>query len=148
MILFCLFLRECSRSFIISSKVPITQYKKIQTTDFKTDLWLSSSIWIFIDIILIFIIKLSSVLDSFFPLLDSFFFSFIFISWRLTTSQHFSGFCHTLTWISHGVTCIPHPDPPWHLPLHPIPLGLRSLSMNPHDLFLQKLGILVTFSRF
>ena len=26
-----------------------------------------------------------------------FFFSFIFISWRLITSQHFSGFCHTLT---------------------------------------------------
>ena len=24
-----------------------------------------------------------------------FFFSFIFISWRLITSQHFSGFCHT-----------------------------------------------------
>ena len=34
-----------------------------------------------------------------------FFFSFIFISWRLMTSQHCSGFCHTLTWISHGVTC-------------------------------------------
>ena len=58
---------------------------------------------------------------------DCFFcFSFIFISWRLITSQHFSGFCHTLTWISHGVTCIPHPDPPSHLPLHPIPLGLPS----------------------
>ena len=38
----------------------------------------------------------------------SFFFSFIFISWRLITSQHCSGFCHTLTWISHRVTCIPH----------------------------------------
>ena len=55
-----------------------------------------------------------------------FFFKFIFISWRLITSQHFSGFCHTLTWISHGVTCIPHLDPPSHLPLHPIPLGLLS----------------------
>ena len=41
-----------------------------------------------------------------------FFFSFIFINWRLITSQHCSGFCHTLTWISHGVTCIPHPHPP------------------------------------
>ena len=55
---------------------------------------------------------------------DSFFFSFIFISWRLITLQYCSGFYHTLTWISHGVTCIPHPDPPSHLPLHPIPLGL------------------------
>ena len=31
-----------------------------------------------------------------------FFFSFIFISWRLITLQYCSGFCHTLTWISHG----------------------------------------------
>ena len=55
-----------------------------------------------------------------------FFFSFIFIGWRLITSQHFSGFCQTLTWISHVVTCIPHPDHPSHLPFHPIPLGLPS----------------------
>ena len=55
------------------------------------------------------------------------FFSFIFISWRLIISQHFSGFCHTLTWISHGFTCIPHPGPPptslstqslWIFPVH------------------------------
>ena len=26
-----------------------------------------------------------------------FFFSFIFISWRLITLQYYSGFCHTLT---------------------------------------------------
>ena len=34
---------------------------------------------------------------------------FIFISWRLITLQYCSGFCHTLTWISHGFTCVPHP---------------------------------------
>ena len=51
------------------------------------------------------------------------FFPFI-ISWRLITLQYWSGFCHTLTWISHGFTCIPHPDHLSHLPLHPIPLGL------------------------
>ena len=54
------------------------------------------------------------------------FFSFIFINWRLITLQYCSGFCHTLTWISHGFTCFPHPVPPSHLPLHPIPLGLPS----------------------
>ena len=53
-------------------------------------------------------------------------FPFIFISWRLITLQYCSGFCHTLTWISHEFTCIPHPDPPSHLPLHLIPLGLPS----------------------
>ena len=55
-----------------------------------------------------------------------FFFSFIFISWRLITLQKYNGFCHTLTWISLGFTCIPHPDPPSPLPPHPIPLGLPS----------------------
>ena len=34
---------------------------------------------------------------SLFSCFLSFFFPFIFISWRLITSQHFSGFCHTLT---------------------------------------------------
>ena len=33
-----------------------------------------------------------------------FFFPFIFISWRPITLQYCSGFCHTLTWISHGRT--------------------------------------------
>ena len=47
-----------------------------------------------------------------------FIFPFIFISWRLITLQYCSGFCHTLTWINHGFTCVPHPDPPSHLPLH------------------------------
>ena len=32
-------------------------------------------------------------------------------------------FCHTSTWIRHGCTCIPHPEPPFHLPPCIIPLG-------------------------
>ena len=48
-----------------------------------------------------------------------FFFSFIFINWTLITLQYCSGFCHTLTWISHGFTCVPHPDPPSYLPPNP-----------------------------
>ena len=54
------------------------------------------------------------------------FFPFIFISWRLITLWYFSGFCHTLTWISHGFTCVPHPNSPLLPPFHPIPLGLPS----------------------
>ena len=57
---------------------------------------------------------------------EPFYLFIFFISWRLITLQYCSGFCHTLTWISHGFTCIPHPDPPSHLPLHLIPLGLPS----------------------
>ena len=33
-------------------------------------------------------------------------------NWRLITLQYCGGFCHTLTWISHGCTCVPDPEPP------------------------------------
>ena len=32
-------------------------------------------------------------------------------------------FCHTLTWIRHGCTCLPHPKAPSHIPPHSILLG-------------------------
>ena len=49
-------------------------------------------------------------------LFPSFFFKFICISWRLITLQHCSGFCHTLTWISHELwssfwSPLPPPSP-------------------------------------
>ena len=47
----------------------------------------------------------------------------IYFNWRLITLQYCGGFCHTFTWISHGWTCVPHPEPPSHLPPHPIPQG-------------------------
>ena len=56
-----------------------------------------------------------------------FFFVCLF-NWRLITLQYCSGFCHTLTWISHGCTCVPHPEPFSYLPPHPIPKGHPSAS--------------------
>jgi len=50
-----------------------------------------------------------------------YFFKFIYFNWRLSTLQYCSGFRHTLTWISHRCTCVPHPEPPSHLHPHPIP---------------------------
>ena len=38
--------------------------------------------------------------------LDIIFFSFFFSIFF----QYCSGFCHTLTWVSHGCTCVPHPS--------------------------------------
>ena len=63
--------------------------------------------------------------DSFFfsPVVIPFFFLLIYFNWRLTTLQYCSGFSHTLAWISHGCTYVPHLDPPTHLPPHPIPQG-------------------------
>ena len=48
-------------------------------------------------------------------------FFLIYFNWRLITLQYGGGFCHTFTWISHGNTYGPHPDPPSYLPPHPIP---------------------------
>ena len=42
-----------------------------------------------------------------------------YFNWRLITLQYCSGFCHTLTWISHEWTCVPHPERPFHLPSIP-----------------------------
>ena len=65
-----------------------------------------------------------------FTLLPKLFYLFfpqiIFISWKLITLQYCSVFCHTLTWISHRFSCVPHPELPSLLTPHPIPLGLAS----------------------
>ena len=53
--------------------------------------------------------------------LHIFFNLFIYFNWRLITLQYCGGFCHTLTWISHGCTCVPAswtPLPP-PSPTHP-----------------------------
>ena len=52
-----------------------------------------------------FLLPIGTVSSSSDPILFLYLF---FISWRLITLQYCSGFCHTLIWISHGYTCIPH----------------------------------------
>ena len=58
-------------------------------------------------------------------IVKNFFLSFFknYFSWRLITLQCCSGFCHTSIWISHGFTCVHHPEHPSHLPPHPILLA-------------------------
>ena len=51
-----------------------------------------------------------------------FFFFFSFTIFFLICGR----FCHTLKWNSQGFTCVPHPNPLSHLPLHPFPLGFPS----------------------
>ena len=58
---------------------------------------------------------------------DIYFKIFIYFNWRLITLQYCSGFCHTLTWISHRCTCVPHPELPSHL--LPIP-SLRVIPVH------------------
>ena len=52
-----------------------------------------------------------------------FIFVFIYIFYYFTILYWF---CHTATWIHHGCTCVPPPEPPTLLPPHPISLGHAS----------------------
>ena len=68
------------------------------------------------------------------------FFSFIFISWRLITLQYWSGFCYTLTWVSHGFTCAPHPNPPFPPPSPSHPSGSSQCTSSEHLSHASNLG--------
>ena len=64
-----------------------------------------------------------------------YYYYYYYFNWKLITLQYCSGFCHTLTWISVHVSPILHPEPPFHLPPHPIPQGCpcaRALSSLSH----------------
>ena len=61
----------------------------------------------------------ASFLSSFFLLSSLFFLIFIFTLFYFTILYWF---CHTLTWIRHGGTWVPNPEPPSHLPPHIISL--------------------------
>ena len=54
------------------------------------------------------------------PLYILFFLIFIFTLFYFTILYWF---CHTLTWIHHGCTCVPKHEPLTHLPPHNISLG-------------------------
>ena len=68
-------------------------------------------------------IKILLTLNFYCSAIFLFFNLFIDFNWRLIILQYCSGFCHTLTWISHGCTCVSHSEPPSYLTPHPIPLG-------------------------
>ena len=52
-----------------------------------------------------------------------FIFKLIYFNWNLIILKYCSIFCHTLIWISHRCTCVPHSKTACYLPPHPIPQG-------------------------
>ena len=88
--------------------------------------------------------------DNFFfcTCIYSLFLKFIYFNWMLITLQYCGGFCHTLTWISHGCTCIP----PSQIPLSPpSPSHLSGFSQCTSFEFpvsCIKLGLVIYFTYF
>ena len=81
-------------------------YAFIEQKDYSTILLLQLTLW-WLD--LVFTSAVHFLLCS----LEIYIYNFTILYW----------FCHTLTWIRHGCTCVPHPEPPSHVPLCTIPLG-------------------------
>ena len=73
--------------------------------------------------------KRTEIILSFFEiaskycLLDSFILCFFIFYFYFILLYNTVLFCHTLTGICHGCTCVPNPEPPSHLPPRTIPLG-------------------------
>ena len=79
------------------------------------------------------------------PFTVIFFFNlFIYFHWRLITLQYCSVFCHTLTWISHGYTCVPWTPLPPPSPSHPS--GSSQCTSPEHPVSCIKPGLVIYFT--
>ena len=67
-------------------------------------------------------------------------YKFIYFNWRLITILYW--FCHTSTWIHHGCTHIPHPEPPSHLP----PSGSSQCTSPEHPVSCIEPGLAILFT--
>ena len=72
----------------------------------------------------------------------SFFLIFIFTLFYFTILYWF---CHTLTWIHHGCTWVPNPEPPSHLPPHIISLDLPCAAAPKHPVSCIKHRLVIRF---
>ena len=87
-----------------------------------------------------FVLYICESLSVLFYSFGCFIFLFIFISWRLITLQYCSGFCHTLTWISHVFTCISPSQSPLPPPSPPNPSGSSQCTRPKHLSHASNLG--------
>ena len=69
-------------------------------------------------LLVLFLFPLCKTLEVFFFFFFTYFF---FLEANYFTILYW--FCHTLTWVHHRCTCVPHPGPPSPLPPHTIPQG-------------------------
>ena len=65
-------------------------------------------------------------------------------NWKLITLQYCGDFCHTFTWISHGCTCVPYPEPPSNLPSPPS--GSSQCTSPKHPVSCIKPGLAIYFT--
>ena len=72
-----------------------------------------------------------------------FFFNF---NWKLITLQYCGGFCHAFTWISHGCTCVHHPEHPVPPPSPSHPSGSSQCTSPEHPVSCIEPGLEIYFT--
>ena len=74
---------------------------------------------------------------------SSFFLFLIYFNWRLIALRYCGDFCHTFTSISHGRTCVPHPNP---RPFPSHPSGSSQYSSPEHPVSCMEPGLAISFT--
>ena len=78
------------------------------------------------------------------PVIGTFY--YYYFNWRLITLQYCRGVCHTLTWISHGCPCVPHPEPSLPLPATSHPSGSSQCTSPEHPVSCIEPGLAICFT--
>ena len=73
-------------------------------------------------------------------------FKLIYFNWKLINLQYYSDFCHTLAWISHGCTYVPHPEPPLSPPYPSYHSGSSQCTSPEHPVWCIKPGLAIYFT--
>ena len=74
------------------------------------------------------------------------FFLINYFNWRLITLKYCGCFCHTLTWISHGCTCVPESQSPLPPPSLSYPSGLSQCTGSECPVSCIELGLVIYFT--
>ena len=68
------------------------------------------------------------------------------LNWRQITLRYCGGFCHTLTSVSHGCTCVPLSQTPLQLPSPSHPSGLSQYACFECPVSCIELGLVICFT--
>ena len=71
------------------------------------------------------------------------FFLINYFNWRLITLKYCGCFCHTLTWIRHGCTCVPESQSPLPPPSQSHPSGLSQCTGSECPVSCIELGLVI-----
>ena len=125
----------------IEFKIRVLNWIKLN----EKEIWKREHICIYIADLVCYSVEINTTFYFIYFFLPNLHFIFYF-NWRLITLWYCSGFCHTLTWISHGCTCVPHPERPLPTPSPSNPSGSSQCTSPEHPVSCIKPGPAIYFT--